>query len=138
MAQFLLNINWISILLAAIASMVVGYVWFSDALFGKSWRKMMGVSERDAKKSMDMSMMLWPFIGAVVTAYVLKNFLFFMGAPLLSDAFVGAFMVWLGFFATTLLNGVVFEKKGWDWYWLMAGHHLVSLLAMAAVLQLWP
>ncbi len=131
-----MNVNWISILLAAIAAMVVGFIWYSDALFGKSWRKMMKMS--DGKKDMDMGMMLMPFIGSIVTAYVLKNFLFFMGAPLLSDAFVGAFFVWLGFYATTCLHGVVFEKKSWDWYWLTTGHYLVALLAMAAVLQLLP
>ena len=119
-----MQINWLAIILAAVASMVVGYVWYGP-LFGKTWMKLTGKKEMGDKKDMPKTYGIM-FVASMVTAYVLSV----LGADLMT-----AFWIWLGFQATLLLHSVLFEGKSWNLYFVKAGHQLVSLLAMSWVLS---
>lgn len=118
------EVNWVAVILAAVVSMVVGFIWYGP-LFGKAWMKLTGKKEMGDKKEMPKTYAIM-FAASLVTAYVLS---------VLGASFETAFWVWLGFQATLLLNGVLFEGKSWNLYFLNAGHQLVSLLAMAWVLS---
>ena len=118
------DINWVALIAAGVASMVVGFIWYGP-LFGKVWMKLSGLKEMGDKDKMPMNYIIM-FVGSLVTAYVLSV----LGASLMT-----AFWVWLGFQATLLLHSVLFEGKSWNLYFLDAGHQLVSLLAMSWVLN---
>jgi len=118
------NINWVALIAAAIASMVVGFIWYGP-LFGKAWMKLTGKKEMGDKKEMPKTYAIL-FAASLVTAYVLS---------VLGASFNTAFWVWLGFQATLSLHAVLFEKQSWNLYFLKAGHQLVSLLAMSWVLN---
>ncbi len=116
--------NLTAVVAAAIASLVVGFIWYGP-LFGKAWMKLTGLKEMGDKKEMPKTYAIL-FVASLVTAYVLSV----LGASLAT-----AFWVWLGFQATLLLHSVLFEGKSWNLYFLNAGHQLVSLLAMSWVLN---
>ncbi len=118
------DINWVALIAAAVASMAVGFIWYGP-LFGKAWMKLTGKKEMGNKSEMP-KMYAILFVSSLVTAYVLSV----LGAGLQT-----AFWVWLGFQATLLLHGVLFEGKSWNLYFLVAGHQLVNLLAMSWVLS---
>ncbi len=118
------NINWVALIAAAIASMVVGFIWYGP-LFGKAWMKLTDKKEMGDKKEMPKTYAIL-FAASLVTAYVLS---------VLGASFNTAFWVWLGFQATLSLHAVLFEKQSWNLYFLKAGHQLVSLLAMSWVLN---
>ena len=44
------SVNWLAVIGAAVASMVVGYLWYSDYLFGKMWRKSSGMKAMSPKE----------------------------------------------------------------------------------------
>ena len=130
------TINVIGVLIAAIASFVVGMIWYSPALFGKQWMKLMGMKESDmknAKKEMG-GMMVMTLILSAVTAFVLAHVLKYTGAATYMDAVFVAFIMWLGFYATSLYLGVMYEKKSMEWWFINAGHYLAGLIVMAIVL----
>ncbi len=118
------NINWVALIAAGVASMVVGFIWYG-ALFGKTWMKLSGKKEMGDKKDMPKTYGIM-FVASLITAYVLSM----LGADLMT-----AFWIWLGFQATIMLNMVFFEGQSWNLYFLKAGHQLVSLLAMTWVLN---
>jgi hypothetical protein len=41
------NLDWIGIMLCGIASMVLGGLWYSPLLFGKSWQRGAGLSDEE-------------------------------------------------------------------------------------------
>ena len=42
--------NWLAIILAAVATMIVGALWYSPILFGKLWMKLSGMGgDKDAE-----------------------------------------------------------------------------------------
>ncbi len=132
----IVTVNLVSVIAAAIAAFVVGMIWYSPAVFGKKWMKMMGVTEKEMAKGKEkmMGVMATSLVLSVVTAYVLSMVMKIAGANILMDAVQLAFWIWLGFFAAPLYMSVLYEKKSMDWWIITAGHHLAGLLAMGIVL----
>ena len=129
--------NYVAIIVAAIANMMVGYIWYSPMVFGKTWMKMMGKKDMEKKDSMPL-MMGAGYVSSVVMAYVLAIFIHLNGANTPLAGAMTAFWAWLGFVATVTLGGVLWEGKPVQLYVLNAAHHLVGMLAMGAVLAAWP
>ena len=127
------SVNYVAVLVAAIASMVLGFVWYGP-LFGKTWMKLMGVKEMGDKSQMPKNYSI-VFVGSLVTAYVVSVFLSLTNMTTLTGALTLAFWSWLGFQATILLGSVLWEGKSWNLYGLNAGYWLVNLLVISAVLS---
>lgn len=49
------NLNWIAVFLAAASSFLVGFVWYHKAVFGKSWMKLVGITEEQINSSKGMA-----------------------------------------------------------------------------------
>jgi hypothetical protein len=130
-------VNIVMVLIAAVVTFIVGWAWHSPLLFGKQWMKLMGKSAKDMGK-MDMSKMAQPMlfqlIAAIITAYVFSFLLGATQSTTIVEAAQGAFWIWLGFYATTSLGGVLWEGKSWDMWIFQNAYNLVSLIIMGAVL----
>ncbi len=135
---FLPNVNYLAVLVAAIASMVVGFLWYGP-VFGSQWKKLMSFTDKDIKK-MKMTpktAMILGFIAALVISCTLAHFLIYMNISSVADAVMAAFLIWIGFVATVQVGAVLWEGKPWKLFFLNAGHTLVSLAVMAVILAVW-
>lgn len=47
--SFISQVNWLAVLLAFIASMVIGFVWYMPAVLGNRWMAAIGKTEDDLK-----------------------------------------------------------------------------------------
>lgn len=47
--SYISQINWLAVLLAFIASMVIGFVWYLPAVLGNRWMAAIGKTEEDLK-----------------------------------------------------------------------------------------
>jgi len=130
-----MDINFVAVVGAAIASMAVGSTWFSQSLFGKAWLREAGISggEIDKAKAKGMGKTYAAaFVGALITAYVLA---YFVGHPGMASA--GAtigFWAWLGFLAPVDYGAVLWQGKSVRYFWIITLHNLVSLLVMGAII----
>lgn len=130
------NINYIELLAAGVSAMVVGFVWYSMQVFGKTWLKEVGLTQADMKEGMkDMPKTYGlMYVGALVQAYVLSILLSVFGAADYMAAAQVAFWAWLGFVATVKLGDVLFERRSWTYWGINAGYQLVTMVVMSAVL----
>jgi hypothetical protein len=126
--------NLLAILLAAVVNMVIAVVWYSDALFGKTWMKLTGVKEMKPTPPK----MIAGLLASVIIAYVLSSLTGFLGAPTLIRGILAGAFVWVGFVATTSINPVLWEGKPIQLYLIDNGCQLLSFLAMGAVLGMMP
>lgn len=124
-------VGYLGVLAAGVAAMVVGFLWYGP-LFGKAWMKLSGY-KMGGTGNMN-SLYAIQYVASVATAYVLAVFLGLTGATTLEAALPIAVWLWLGFQATLKLGVVLWEGKSWNLFFLEAGHSLVTLLVMAAVL----
>lgn len=137
--MFSAPVNLVAILVAAVANMVIGALWYSPALFGKQWMKAMGIKASDMDKDKNKMGMMYGLTGvaALVTSYVLAHFIVFAGEKTAFGGAKIAFWVWIGFIVTKSLVDVLFESKNWNIYYISMGYQLVALLTMGAILGAW-
>ncbi|MDP3742402.1 MAG: DUF1761 domain-containing protein [Candidatus Micrarchaeota archaeon] len=137
-------VNYIAMLGAAIASMIIGFLWYGP-LFGKIWMDLSGFKKEDMGKMKTSAQTGYvvQFIASIVMAFVLAILIpetrgIILESSRFWNALGIAFIGWLGFIATTTLGSVLWEGKPVKLYLLNNAYHLVSLLVMAAILVSFP
>jgi hypothetical protein len=129
------TVNWWHVIVAAIAAMVIGSVWYMPMVFGKAWMSDLG------KKSDGMGMpgpaMIVMAIGSLVMAYVMAQFVIKLDLTTLKDGLMLGFWIWLGFNAAYLVGMTMFENRTWRLFLINSGNMLVTYLVVAAILASW-
>ncbi|MFZ2886426.1 MAG: DUF1761 domain-containing protein [Minisyncoccia bacterium] len=137
-------VNYLAVLVAAVANMVVGFAWYGP-LFGKTWSQLMGWGEMtpekmaEKQKAARMSYAI-SFVGALIMAYVLSHVLFLANAFAPSGFSAGitsGFWMWLGFIAPVTIGSVLWDGKPLKLWYINAGYYLIALLVMGAILGYW-
>ena len=97
-----LQINWLAVLLAFMASMAIGFVWYLPAVLGRRWMEAVGKTEEDLRSSEGGAGIWVPMmVAAALTAILLAVLISKLG---LGDALAG------GWFAFVL--ALVFRVGG--------------------------
>lgn len=133
-----LSLNPIAILVAAIVSMVIGFVYYSPLVMGKPWMAEMGMTPKKTgqmKKKMGVTYGL-SFLAAIVTAIVLTGFSRMVGAANWTDALLISFLAWLGFAATTGFIDALFSGKSAKLFAINSVHQLLSFCAIGIIVTL--
>ena len=126
------TVNWISVIVAALAAFAIGGLWYSPLLFSKVWQHESKLSDADIKNA-NMALIFG-------SAFVLN----FIGAVFL-DMLIGTEANWM----TGLVNGLVvgiawistamginylFGRKSLKLFLIDAGYFVVFFAAMGAIL----
>lgn len=129
------NLNWLEVIVAAVAAVVIGFIWYLPMVFGKRWAASIG---RDLPGAGEVNPMIYvASIGqALVVAYVLALVIAAIGTTTLTENLVVAFVLWLGFVAVRALDAVFFERRSVEYWLINVGFGLVSMLVMAAIYAL--
>lgn len=133
------TVNYLAVIVAALATFFIGALWYSPLLFAKQWVKAHGYSEEKLKEMQKSAMpaYLVSLVSYVVMAYVLAVFMANMNLTGASDGMTVGFLAWLGFAATIGLTANMFSEKKIATYYLDASYQLVYLLVMGAILGAW-
>ena len=100
--SYISQINWLAVLVAFIASMVIGFVWYLPAVLGNRWMTAIGKTEEDLKNISGGARIWIPMIvAAALTAILLAVLISKLD---LDNAIAG------GFFALVL--ALVFRAGG--------------------------
>lgn len=132
-----IDVNYVSVFIAAVVYTIIGAVWYSPVLFGNSWTKLIGFSEKELKQAAQEGMgktMFSFFVTALLTAYVLSMFVAISGTTQIDEALKLGFWTWLGFVATTKVTDVIFAKRPLKLYYIDAGYNLVGIIVMSIIL----
>jgi surface polysaccharide O-acyltransferase-like enzyme len=137
------GVNLWAVLVAAVASMVVGFLWYSPFLFARPWMLAMGYDPDnkakldEMRKSAGKSYAL-SFVASLVAAFVLGKII---DVATVDSALYGmkiGFAVWLGFVTTVQLTAKLFGNQPTKLYLINTGYQLVCYLVMGAILAVWP
>lgn len=122
------------VLVSAIASFIIGSIWYSSKAFGDTWKREMGfggeLTSAD-KKSMIKAMGIG-FIADIVKAFFLVFLTFSLGL----NQFFLSLIIWIGFIVPPVLSSVLYEKRSWALFFISSGYQLASLLAMSLMIYL--
>ena len=136
------QLNWLAILVAAISTMVVGFLWYSPLLFAKPWIREMGHDPNDKAGMEEMRKgagraYSGSFIASLISAFTLALILHGLRAEDLHFGLMASFHVWLGFVATVQFTGALFAKQSMKLFAINTGYQLVCYLVMGVILTLW-
>lgn len=134
MATGFSNVNWLSVIVAAVSTFLVGGIWYGP-LFGRAWMQLFNFTEDDLKKrSLPKT-----FGGSLLLAFIAAfNLEMFLGSEVTigTGAFIG-FLTGFGWVATFLGILYLFEMQTLKAFMINAGYSVLSLTLMGAILGAW-
>jgi len=137
-----LGVNVWAVLVCAIATMVLGFLWYSPMLFAKPWTILMGYDPNDKQKMEEMRKSAGPsylmsFIASLLSALVLGKLIQVSGTTNAIDGLKIGLVVWLGFVTTVQLTNALFSRQPNKLYMINTGYQAVCYIAMGAILGAW-
>lgn len=137
------GIKPLAVLVAAISSMVLGFLWYSPILFARPWTRLMGYDPDDKAKLAEMQkgagkMYGFAFVGSLLSAIVLAKVIDVTSVNTIPYGMKIGAAVWLGFVTTVQLTGTLFAKQPIKLYLINTGYQLVCYVVMGGILAVWP
>ena len=125
-------VNWLAIIVAAVAAFGVGAIWYSPLLFTKAWIRESGVDEARARNATMPLLMGTSFLLVLLATFVFAAFLgpnVNVGSGALYGFLAGLFWV-TGYLGVNYL----FEGRSFMLFLINGGYNVASFTVMGAVL----
>ena len=134
-----IDVNLVSVLVAAVISVVFGGLWYSSILFGNIWIKQMGFTKKEMKKASEKSRKKYfvTFIGSVITAYILAYLIYFMGVGRIFEGAMLGLLIWVGFIVPLSVGAVLWEGKSMKLFFINIFYWAINLILMGIILTVW-
>jgi len=129
------DINLLAVLGCGVASMVLGALWYSPALFARSWQKHAGVSDQAITSSNLPLVYGLAFVLSLLAAYVLAMFIgpeMSLGAATAAGAAAG--VAWVS--ASFGIN-YLFERKSLTLWLINGGYHALQFTLFGLIIGAW-
>lgn len=122
-------------LLAAVASFVLGGLWYSPALFGKAWQREVGLSDEELARGNMARIFGLAFVAALVAAFM---FAVFLGPrPKIADGILYGFSAGLCWVASSFGMNYLFARRSFKLFAIDGGYHTLQFTLIGAILALW-
>lgn len=144
------GINWLGVLLAVVANMIIGFVWYARWMpTGKIWMKAMKIDPKAKPTGGQMAKgLILMIIGAFLIMFVFAHTNWAYqdafrntdaggteGYDLkIMDGIFGGLFTWLGFFVPMNLGSVAWEGKSWGLFFVNIGYWFVTLVVAGILL----
>ena len=137
-----MGVNLWAVLVAAAATMAVGFLWYSPVLFANPWMRLMGYDPNDKAKIAEMQKSAGPsyalsLVASALAAVVLGKIVVIATVHSALYGMKIGFAVWLGFVTTVQLTNALFSRQPTKLYMINTGYQLVCYLVMGAILGVW-
>ena len=158
-----MQINFVALFLAAIVTLVTGFIWYNPKVFGTIWMKENNLTQEELKKGNMLKIFGLTYIFSLMITMTLMSLTIHQsgaigmvgGPPLIDSAkpSFAAFMADYGmayrtfkhgalhgfmsglFFAFPLIgiNGL-FERKSWKYIFIHSGYWIITLTLMGGII----
>jgi hypothetical protein len=130
------QVHWLPILVATVAAFLIGGLWYSPVLFGKSWMNVNGLTDAHMAARSQSKTFLLAFVFTLLMAI---NLAAFLANPKTTAAFGAAAGLAAGFGWVTLGIAVIsqFEQRSWKYVAINGGYMTVTFVVMGAIIGGW-
>jgi hypothetical protein len=136
----LTQLNYLAILVAAMAAFVVAFAWYMPPVFGLRWaaltKRYTGLSDTDLSANLPMKAGLW-FAGFLVNAFVLAVVIGLTGASDVGTGITLGVLAGIGLGATVSSWPPIHARQPVGIWLMNTGLFLLQQIAMAAILTVW-
>lgn len=124
---FFSSVCYLSVFVAAIVGMIVGFLWYSNLLFAKKWMELSKINQKQIEET---NMTVAAGMGFVVTltiSFCLAFVYHYFGS--LEDALMALEFI-IFFVAVESASALIWEKIPLTLYFIQIGHKAVSWVAI--------
>lgn len=161
-----MDFNFIAVLVAALATLVVGFIWYNPKVFGTIWMRETGITEEKAKQSNMVKVFGFTILFSVLISFSLSGMVIhqygalgMIGGPDAVSTALPSYAAFMadygdkfrtfqhgalhGFFVGLLfvfpIMGVnaMFNQTSWKLLFVNAGYWMTSLMIMGAIICGW-
>jgi len=156
-----MNINFLALLLAALSTLVVGFIWYNPKVFGNIWMKEAGITHEDGKDFNMIKIFGLSVVYAFLISFVLQmNVIHQFGAlgmvggdPSIAKPSYAAFMADYGTAFRTFKHGALhgfmvglfmvfpvigtgalYERRSFKYVMVSSGFWIVSFMIMGGII----
>lgn len=130
------ELNYWAILVGGASNMIIGYIWYSMPVFGRSWINLIGKTEQELKAGSGRAIGVMVVL-ALITSFVMAHFVDYTNATSFMDGVITGVWVWLGFVATEMISTNIFAGRPLKLSVITTGFQLVGLAIMGGILAAW-
>jgi Protein of unknown function (DUF1761) len=129
------GLNLLAIFAAALSAFVIGGLWYSPVLFGRSWKLANGFEDRNPAAATANTFLI-SFVFSLVMAY---NLAAFLSGGKTTPAWGATAGLLAGFGWITMGLGIVslFERRPWKYVLVNGGYLTITLVIMGLILGSW-
>jgi uncharacterized membrane protein len=134
------DLNWLAVIVAALAYFAIGAVWYAPPVFGKAWMAAGGMTMPEAGTRPSPAIYLTPLVGSVLSAIALGMLAKATGTDTLEEGIALGLVVAFGFAVAISFVTAQFESekpKPMVWGAVNAGYHVVGNLVAAIIVASW-
>jgi hypothetical protein len=139
------DLNWLAVIVAALAYFAIGAIWYAPPVFGKVWMAAGGTTMEQAEGSADgggpgPAIYVVPLVGTLLSAIALGMLAAASGTDTLAEGVVLGIVVAIGSALAIALVTATFEStkpKPMVWGAVNAGYHIVGTVVAGAIIGLW-
>lgn len=135
--ELVFSVNWLHVLVAALAYFAIGSVWYSG-MFGKKWVALhqLDLNSPDAKKGI-ASIMTSSFVMMFITCVGLELLLRWMGVQQAVSGLQVGLLTGICFSAMAISISYVYVRKPLGLHFIDGLYHIVGQVAAAIILSVW-
>lgn len=135
--DYLGELNWLAVFVAAIVAFVSGAIWYSKPLFGKKWQKSVSLSDKQVNSGNMGEIMGMSAVGVIVSSVAVGLLVeVLVLTTVVQGALLGT-MVAVGILGANKLMQVKFERRPMTYWYITLGADIVALSLMGAILAAW-
>ena len=121
------QLSILAIILAVIANMIIGALWYSPVLFAKIWMKSLGKSMEELQTSNANIGYGLTTLAGIISAIVLSLFISMLDSVTIGGGALIGFLAGVGIASARELSPTFFEGRKYTLFFISAGYHTVSL-----------
>jgi hypothetical protein len=128
------GVSYLAVVVATIAVMAFGFVFFLPQVFGARWMALIGRPNEAMRPGPEFVVSI---LAAFINAWTLAVLARSVGASSIADGLVLGALVGIGFFGAAFAANTVISKRPWSLFAIDAAHGLIGQMIMAAIVSAW-
>jgi len=133
------DLNWLAVIVAAIAFFALGALWYAPPVFGDIWVRSSGIEMPEGQQP-GMAFYLGPLATCLLSTIATAMLAAATATDTFSEAIVLALVVGIGYAAAVAFVGGIFDThkpQPMVWFAVFSGYQVVGLVLVATIVALW-
>ncbi|NLR92159.1 MULTISPECIES: DUF1761 domain-containing protein [Flammeovirga] len=131
------QINFLAVLVAAVASFILGAIWYS-AIFGKAWQKELGFTDEYLQEANMAVIFGTSFVLMLIMSFGISMLISHAGATIdVTQGAMHGFLIGIMFVGMSMGINYLYQRRSIKLWLIDAGYQITFLTIQGAIIGAW-